>query len=195
MVGASFVGDAGVIGLCEKFLEGGKFLHLEFDELVQLLVTLVGNSIEEFGSCFKDKVSSVNGEMVGSFGVLSNTKTNSLGHLFAHVGFGKNLMRKGQNCEKVWLFSGFDSNLRMVASMVSVCFMTALMSARLHQGCGGISHFSIVVQSCPHIQFSGGIFSGVPCRVHVADEFLDINAIYGGSVQVEMCEHFNRGMM
>ena len=54
LVGPSFVGSAGVVGLCEKFLEGGKCLCLEFDELIQLLVALICNSIDKFGSCLKD---------------------------------------------------------------------------------------------------------------------------------------------
>lgn len=60
---------------------------MEFDELAQLLVTLDGNSVAKFGSCFEDKVSGVNIEMVSSFGVVSNAETNNLGHLFACVGF------------------------------------------------------------------------------------------------------------
>lgn len=46
-------------GLCERFMEGGKSLCLDFDELVELLLALIGNSIDRFDGDFKDKVSSI----------------------------------------------------------------------------------------------------------------------------------------
>lgn len=60
----------------EEFLGGDKCLSLELDEVVQLLIVLIGNYIDEFGSCFKDKIGGGGVERVSMLGFVSNAKTN-----------------------------------------------------------------------------------------------------------------------
>lgn len=57
-------------------MEGDECLRLELDEFIQLLIVLIGNCIDTFGSYLKNKIGCVIIERVCSLDVVSNDVTN-----------------------------------------------------------------------------------------------------------------------